>query len=154
MKTRHSIYVVICYALLMLVFFFYSLNLEYWKTKLMPLMVSGIGFILAAIQIIKEVRQRKKEATGEINNEKRAESKRPLRGYLYEGGWLVSFFVGFFLLGFASFPLFIAGYLKAHGRRWGICLLFAGAMLIVSYSIFYFFKVRLPWGLILSSFLW
>ena len=153
MKTRHSIYIVICYALLMLIFFFHAFSLEYWKTKLMPLMVSGIGFILAAIEIIKEVRQRKQDVSGETDSAERVEPQSPLQGYFYEGGWLVSLFIGFYLLGFISFPLFIVTYLKVHGRGWGTCLLFAAVMPMISYSIFYFFDVLLPLGLILSSFL-
>jgi len=150
MKAKHIMSVVVCYALLMLAFFFYSLGLEYWKTKLIPLIVSGIGFALATIQLMMEVLQRK-GAAGAIGESGRAQPP-ALRMYFYEGGWLAGFFIGFYLLGIVSFPVFIISYLKAHGRSWGACFLFAAGMFLVSFFIFKAFRVRLPLGVILSRF--
>jgi hypothetical protein len=144
---KDNIYVVIAYAGLMLFVFFYSLNLEYLKTKLMPLIVSAIGFILAVMEIIKQLREKKgKVAPASGVTQPPEAQKRLYRGYLYEIGWLLFLYGGFYVLGIIIFPIFVLVYLMGHGRKLKASLALAVLMMIASYSLFYFFKIQIPWG--------
>ncbi len=98
-----------------------SVRMEYITTKLLPILIGSIAFILAGIGLAREIRvvnrQRVTEAEGEtITKEKAGEG---LRGYLLTGAWVLGFFLAIYLLGFLiAMPLFVLTYMKTHGTRW------------------------------------
>lgn len=136
MKKKKNIYILAVCALLMLAFFFASLQLEYLDAKLIPMIVSAVGFFLAAIGVGREILRR--EAPSAITETEQAQekSKNLLRRYLYEGAWLVGFGLAIYLAGFlVAIPLFTIPYLKLHGRRWLPSVTIAVVMPIVLYVL-------------------
>jgi hypothetical protein len=138
------------FALLMLAIFFASFQMEYLDAKLIPMIVSAVGFFLAAIEIGREILR--KEAPSAITETEQAQEK-PKRlhlRYLYEGSWLAGFGLAIYLVGFlAAIPLFTISYLKLHGRRWLPSVTVAAVMTLVLYGLLtYLFGIDLYPGLI------
>ena len=151
MKMKTDVYILAAFALLMMAIFFASLQLEYLDAKLMPMLISAVGFVLAAIGVGREIWC--KEVTRVIaeTGQTQEQSKKLLRRYLYEGAWFVGFGVAIYFTGFlVAIPLFTISYLKVHGRKW-LTSVTIGAVMTSLYPLFaYVFGVDLYPGLILE----
>jgi len=116
-----------------------SLGMGHWKSKLLPLILSGLILILGAIELRGEIVEGDKSPTpmreGETSENK--ESKRILRGYLVTGAWVGGFLVAILLLGFLiAIPLFTLSYMKLHGSTWrgaiSLSIFVLGFMYVIS----------------------
>jgi len=126
-----------------------SLTMKAFSSKLLPLVIGGATFILAALQLAKELKNAKTLAEGEMT------ATGPVwRGYLIAGVWIGGFFFSIYLLGFMiAIAWFILVYMKKHGTSWLTSMIYAGATTAAVYGLFeYLMKVELYRGIVLSIF--
>lgn len=126
------------------------------QTKLMPMALGSVVFLLSAAELVRELRtteqprkRRKHEDTAEqVKKPRRA----PWKAYAEYGGWLAGFFAAIYLFGFlVSIPAFVLSYFKTHGGGWvsGIILtVVLTAFIWVAFE--YFLKINLREGLLLN----
>jgi hypothetical protein len=134
-KIRPSSYFLIAIMAIMLIIIALSLGMEYRTSKLLPLMIGGIVFVLGAIQLIKELRAGKAEMEGEERATADISAER--RRFLLTSAWVIGLFLAIWLLGFmVTIPLFILAYMKSHGIRWLAAITFAVIVTALSYGVF------------------
>jgi hypothetical protein len=139
MKIKGSSYLFIAIMIFMLVIIGFSLRMEYLESRLLPLVISSVVFVLAAIGLVRKIMvDVKAEVTvteGETTiREKPGES---WRSYLLAGAWLAGFMLTIYLLGFiVAIPLFILAYMKSHGTRWLVAITFAILTTLLIYGLF------------------
>ena len=139
MKIRAGSYFLILIIIIALVAIILSLRMEYFSSKLLPLIVSGTILVLAAIELVREQLKPTSLETSaaEGNVSTRAETENGWRGYLSPGGWVAGFVLSIFLLGFTiSIALFAFSYLKSQGTRWVTAIAFAIITTVVCYVPF------------------
>ncbi len=140
MKLRPSSYSLIAIMVIALAFIVSSLRLEYFESKLLPLLFGSAVFILAAVELSRELGTKAKpgnEVGGGNEAEAGAEAGVGARSYLIAGGWIVGFLVGISLFGFViAIALFIFSYMKTHGTRWLVAIIFAVITTAVLYGVF------------------
>jgi len=123
-----------------LAFGFISLTYPAVKTKLVPGTVSGLVFVLAGIQLWKELshkEQSEKESKADAIDEESPESEVGWRENLVAFAWLSGFLVAIYLLGFlTSILLFIFLYMKLNRRGWTSSIITAVLATTLIYLIF------------------
>jgi hypothetical protein len=129
MKVKPSAYSLMAVMVICLLFIGLSLPMEYPSSKLLPLIFGSVGFLLAAMELGKELTAKAKPAnevpTGD-EADAMAEVKVGASSYLVAGAWIVGFFLGIWLLGFViAIPLFIFSYMVTRGTRWFVAVIFA-----------------------------
>ena len=139
MRLKGDSYFFMVIMAIMLVIIGLSLRMEQFASKLLPLVISSIVFILSAIRLGRDISTRGKRratvAEGEIS--KTEETREDWHSYLVAGSWGLGFFLAVYLLGFIiSIPLFILTYMKAHGTRWFVVGIFAILMPLLIYGVF------------------
>ena len=154
MKIRSSSYFFIAIIVVLLVSIGLSLRMEYFQSKLLPLMIGSIVLVLSSIGLGRDIRaKREPEATvtgGEVGRSE--EAKGELGAYLRVGAWVAGFVLAIYLLGFImALPLFILSYMKSHGAGWFVAIVFAIITTAIVYGVFEFaLRVELYRGLIFS----
>ena len=125
MKIRSDAYSYIAVMVIMLVFIGLSLRMEYFSAKVIPLVIAGLSFGLAAIGLAREVwGKAKSELIGEMGGG--AEAAESWSQYLVIGVSGARFFLVIYLFGFfIAMPLFIFSSMKFRGTRWWVAILFA-----------------------------
>ena len=153
MKKVRSVYFDVFMLFTMAVIFMLALDLEYFDLKLLPLMVSGAGFILMAIGLMNTVWARRKAGAAQ-GDEAPGQSSGTYFRYLREGLWLVGFFAAIYLVGFPlAMLLFITAYLKTNRVTWAPSLAAGIIGTAVLFCVFnYLLEVQLYPGLILKQF--
>ena len=129
-----------------------SLTLGNLQSKLLPLIFSSVVFILAAVQLIKELRTPEEADEQQMVEEIETEPADPLWKYWRSGAWIGGFCLAVYLLGFMiSIPIFAFSYLKLHGRGWAVSITITAALPIFIYVVFgMFLAVDLYPGLLLE----
>jgi len=98
-----------------------ALSYPSMKTKLVPGPVSGIAFVLAGIQLAKELSKEKrpaKEAKGDADDDY-SEAPVAWRENIVSFAWLAGFLIAIYLTGFiVSILLFVFSYMKLHRFGW------------------------------------
>ena len=150
MRIKASSYFLIAIMLIMLVVIGLSLRMESLTSELLPLVVGVIVFVLAAIELGKELRSGAVKVESETST--RAGSKRQRRRFLLAIAWVVGFVLASWLLGFMIvIPLFIVAYMKSHGIKWLVAITAAVLMAVFTYSVFeLLLKVELYGGLLFT----
>ncbi len=149
MKLRGSSYFLILIMVIMLVAIIAALRMEYFASKLLPVLVGSLVFILATIELGRELLTR--HGSTAIVTDMGAETKAPPRKYVLTGGWIVGFFLAIYLLGFlVAIPLFVLFYSKSHGTRWLVAIILAILMTAVASAFQFFLMVDLYQGLLLT----
>jgi hypothetical protein len=139
MKMKPDIYILIVILLFSLGFGLTSLSDPSLKSKLMPLILSCIIFVLTTVQIIKEIlasRQAgiEKWPKDQIIDE---EAQSSLRQNVVIFAWLTGMALSIYLFGFMiSIPLFVFSFLKSNGYGWLMSTAHAAAAVIVAYVLF------------------
>lgn len=132
-KIKASSYVVIGIMAIALIAILLSLGMEHWKSKLLPLILSGLILILGVIEFRAGIFKGDNEA--DMNEE----SRRILRGYLITGVWVGGFLVAISLLGFLiAIPLFTFFYMKLNGSTW------LGAIVLTSFILGFMYVISEP----------
>lgn len=152
---KGSSYALIAIMITMLVIIGLSLGMEYFKSKLLPLVIASAVFILAAIRLKRELKANDEPETTVSGSEKdeRGEAVTDWRQYLLIIAWTVGFFLAVFTLGFfIAIPLFILSYMKRHGMGWFVAITFAIITTAVIYGVFeVVFNIDLYRGLIFGA---
>ena len=153
MKLKPSSYALIAIIIIALAFIISSLRLEYFESKLLPLLFGGAVLILAAVELVQELGARAKvgsQVTAGEEGDATGEAVVGARNYLIAGGWIVGFFLGILMFGFViGIFLFVFSYMKTHGTRWVVAALFAVVSTAVLYGGFdYLLGVDLYPGLV------
>ncbi len=154
MKRKDFIYSYIAVIVFSLVFMGLSLGMEYFSAKMLPLVISSVVILLAAIGLSREILARGESGTTTAsdetdNGEGAGES---WHQYALVGIWLVGLFLAVYLLGFIiAIPLFVLSYMKTHGTKWRTAITFAILTTAIVYGVFVFaLKVYLYEGLLFS----
>jgi hypothetical protein len=141
MRSKINVYLLITILIISLVFAGVSFTYASMKMKLLPLIVCGLILILSAIELIKEVSNRKK-TSGETKLtaeelEVRAEASSDIRGDMVGFAWFVGLIIAVCLIGFMiSIPLFILVYLKIYGCKWRTAIITSIVMITIIYLTF------------------
>jgi len=143
MKTKPGLYCLIVIILLMLGVLITSAGFRQIEAKLLPMVVAGVVLFLSVIELVREAKGNKGSPSQKESAAGADEASKGLLGrYLYEGAWIIGFFLGIYLVGFlAAMALFILAYLKLHGRRWLISIIMAVTVTLFSYATFYLLGV-------------
>ena len=101
----------------------YAFTYEAIETKLMPIAVCGIGILLVANELRKELTGQVKKASDEVADDVQMDEDEPapnvseLRSYVAGFAWVIGLFLSAYLIGFLiSTPLFVFVYMITHGR--------------------------------------
>jgi hypothetical protein len=138
MKIKGSLGVAIFFLLLGIFGIVQSLTFRYWESMVLPLAISSLIFILATVEVGKELRRRDDRETA-VEGKPNTESKNKIEirrlGLVF--GWAAGFSLAIYLLGFhIVVPLFAFAYLKWRRRSWLAASIFAVAMLAFTYGVF------------------
>ena len=124
---------------LMLIIIGNALTMQYFSSKMLPLIISGAIFILAAIQLSRgflargepKVTVEDKEITGG------GERKETWYGYSLVSAYVVGFFLVIYLLHFiVAIPLFTLVYMKTHDTSWRVAITSTIVITALIYVIF------------------
>ena len=141
MKIKGSSYFFMVIMVIMLVVIGLSLRMEYFESKLLPLVIGSAVFVLSAIGLWREIlagNQQETTVTGG-DTTRAEEAEESWRGYLFAGAWVVGFFLGIYLVGFIiAIPVFVLSYMKSHGTRWLVAIVFAALTTVLIYGVFEF----------------
>ena len=138
MKNIGSLGIAVFFSLLGLFGVLSSLTFGYWESIALPLVVSSFVFILAAIEVGKELRHKDdiKTAAGEKSSYS-VNSEVEIRRLGLVLSWVAGFSLVIYLLGFhIAIPLFSFAYLKWRRRSWLTAAVFAVAALALIYAVF------------------
>jgi len=138
MKMRGSSYAFLVIMIVMLFIIILSLMLEEFESRLLPLLVSVIIFILSGVGLWHESLPGKEPGTVTKSDEYTEEQHREgWRLYIVHGGWVTGFLLGIWLLGFIiAVALFVLTYMKWLGTRWRISVICAIVTPIFVYLAF------------------
>jgi hypothetical protein len=138
MKIKGSFWVAIFFLLLGIFGIVQSLTFRYWESMVLPLAISSLLFILAAVEVGKELLHRdNSKAAIEKKTGKGSQDKIEIRRFGWVFGWAAGFPLAIYLLGFhIAVPVFAFAYLKWKGRNWLTATVFAIAMLAFIYAVF------------------
>ena len=135
MKVKGSLWLTVFFLLLGLFGITQSLTFGYWESMVLPLAISSLIFILASVEMARELRRR--QTTGEGKVAKESPGNAQLKGLGVVFGWAGGFALGVYLLGFyIAAPLFAFSYLKWRRRSWLVAAAFAIAVLALIYVVF------------------
>jgi magnesium-transporting ATPase (P-type) len=138
MKIKGSLIVAVFFLLLGLFGIIQSLTFRYWESIVLPLAVSSLIFILAAVEVGKELRRQDKgeTATGK-KSDKESKDSFEIRRLGLVFGWAAGFSLAVYLTGFyIAIAVFSFAYLKWRGRSWLTATIFTIAMLAFIYGVF------------------
>ena len=126
-----------------------SVTMEYFKSKLIPLVFGSIVFILAAIGLTRELLARGKQDETTAEGEK---GRGGWRIYLVSIAWAAGCGLAISFLGFLiGLPLYIFSYMKVHGVRWFLAIISAVLCAAFCYGVEFILRIKLYPGLILSK---
>lgn len=154
MKLKGSFWVALFFLLVGLFGIIQSLGFRYWESMALPLGISSVIFILAAVEVTRELRRRdKEEAAPEGKPGSGMKGKLDMRKLGVMFSWAAGFCLAIYLLGFyIAIPIFAFSYLKWRRRSWLVAVIFAIALLAFSYAVFSIgLKVPLYEGLIFGA---
>jgi len=154
MKRKEYVVSYVVVIVLSLAFIGLSLVMEYTQSKILPLIISGIIVLLAAIGLSQEITVRHKpETTSATDIEEGGEAAgESWLQYARVGAWIVGFFLAVYLLGFIpAIFLFLLSFMKAHGTKWLIATISAVLTTAIVYGLFVtLLKVYLYEGILFS----
>ena len=139
-KLSGSSYSLILVIVVMLAFIGLSLKLEYFASKLLPLLMGSIVLLLAIIALAREIKagHSLEEATV-TTSETGVGEKNGAEVGKYSGiaAWIISFFLSIYVLGFMiTTLLFVGAYMKRHGSKWPSTVITAGIFTGIIYAVF------------------
>ena len=155
MKPKANIYLYLAIITIMLFAILWSLlAMEDLESKLLPLMIGSVVFLLTAAGLLNEIRARRKQREAATAKEKgeNVAAQEPLRHSLVNLGWVVAFLLGIYLLGYVvAIAIFVLAYMKRLGTRWHIAVIWAILAAAFIYTGFEFgLQIPLYRGLLFS----
>jgi len=151
MKLKGSFWVAAFFLALGIFGISQSLTFGYWESMVLPLGVSIVISVLAAVEVARELLKRREAAARETAE--KSQPKIESRRLFLVLGWVASFCLAVYLFGFyIATPTFAFAYLKWRKRSWLVALIFAVALLAFSYLVFVIgLKVPLYKGLVFGA---
>ncbi len=138
MKMKGSLGVAVFFLLLGIFGITQSLTFGYWESMVLPLAISSLILILAAVELGKELmrwRERKAVTARETTKDSKPKAENRRLGLIF--GWATGFCLAIYLLGFhIAIPFFAFAYLKWRGRSWLTATVFTVALLAFTYAVF------------------
>jgi hypothetical protein len=161
-----SSYLLVIIIIISLIFGGVSLTYRSLKMILLPTIVSGLIFVLAVVELTRELLANKRapgkkqpKAEGSsgvtVNEQVGLEHVGDIRGDMIGFAWLMGMITATYLVGFLmSISLFILIYLKTHGVNWLKSALMAVVAVISTYVVFVkLLQVELFHGILLELFM-
>jgi len=146
MKLKGSFWVAVFFLALGIFGVSQSLTFGYWESMVLPLGISIVISVLAAVEVARELLKRREAA-------EKSQPKIESRRLFLVLGWAAGFCLATYLFGFyIAIPTFAFAYLKWRKRSWLVALIFAVALLAFSYLVFAIgLKVPLYKGLVFGA---
>jgi hypothetical protein len=141
---KPSSYFLILILLTMALMIGISLTFRYFESALLPVLVGSLVFVLAAVELWREVSAKDQSPKG------KGEGEGVGAGFGSMLSWLFGFGAAIYLAGFLiALPLFFFLYLKWRKRSWGTAIAFAAITTLLIYLVFEMgFRTELWKGLI------
>jgi hypothetical protein len=136
MKITGKSYFLMGIMLLMLFVLGWSLFvMEFFESKLLPLIVGSIVLVLAAVQLGTELKtKREPEIVEDAGTAVLSDDARP---YLIHGAWIAGYVLAIYVLSFtAATGLFVLFYMHRLGTRWRDAIIFAIIFTALMYGLF------------------
>ena len=115
-----------------------SLTFGHWESKVLPLAMSSLIVVMAAIEAGRELYALKKQQAGggiQQREDKDTTAQMSRLGLIF--AWTSGFALGIYLLGFyIAVPLFVFSYLKWRGRSWLVASIVAIGIIAFVYGVF------------------
>ncbi len=109
----------------------------YLQAKLSVLFAAGIVFILAWVQLVREVRRKEGPPRDEETVEGGTGRQAKAAEYIVETAWMVGFALAIYFAGFlVAIPVFACFYMKSHGTKWSVAAVTAVLLDLFCYIIF------------------
>lgn len=144
---KPSVYALI--AIMVVALFFGGVSLTYSdiKLSLLPILVCGLIFVLAAIELMRDLKKGKEEDKGLKEKDKglieqtAEEAETAVRSqkrlYILTLAWMAGLILAIYIVGFlVSIPLFIGSFLKTHGCGWFKSITLAVVTTAIFYGVF------------------
>jgi len=138
-KLRGISYVFIAIMLIMAVVIISSLLMEEYESRLLPLLIGALIFILSGIGLWHESRPGNEPKTITMDDDDAViTTAAEWRAYMVNGAWIIGFLLAIWLLGFiVSVATFVPAYMKWMGTRWTVAIFSA---LIVPLFVYFAFE--------------
>lgn len=151
MKKREEVWVYIVVMAIALLVMIESINMHYFSSKILPLILSSMIFIFGGMGLTRALLV-KDESGATAQDKKEKENRETWYRYSLFGAWVVGFFIAVYLVGFmVAIPLFTLTYLKTHGTRWRTVIIFTILTPAIVYGVFTLsLKLYLYEGLLFS----
>jgi hypothetical protein len=108
-----------------------------WESVTLPLMTSSLVVILAGVQLVRDLVDRRRKEPNENTSRKESGQKEEIKRGLKICGWAAAFVLAAYLAGFyIAIPVMSMAYLKSRGRSWVTAIIFAGVFTVIIYLIF------------------
>ncbi|MDP2646077.1 MAG: tripartite tricarboxylate transporter TctB family protein [Desulfobacterales bacterium] len=148
MKIRPSAYFAIVTLILSATLVVYSLTFSYLEPKLLPVLIGSVLFLLAGMQLIRELRMPEKTQGPDVPADDAPAY--PLKQCWPSAAWLAGLCLALYLLGFmVSIPVFVLSYIQSRGRGWVPAIVVAASLTVFIYIVFVMFlQVDLHRGLL------
>jgi len=142
-----SLIVIMAIAILMV---FSVINLAFYASKILPIMISAIVLLLSLVTLIMEVRESAVSKGDAAGRQSKPEEVVELKKYVPITLSLLSYFLGIYIVGFVvATPLFLAGYMKVCGSTWRGTIITTVVFTVLFYALFiYLLQVNLYQGLL------
>jgi len=113
--------------------------MEYFESKLLPLLIGSIVLVLAAVQLGIEITTKREPEIIEGGDEGGGTEvqEEDARQYLIHGAWVGGFVLGIYVLGFtAAVFLFLLLYMRQLGTKWREAIIYAVIFTVFIYGLF------------------
>lgn len=149
MRQKPEAYFLIFILLVSLALIIRSIAFPYLESKLLPLIIGGIVFVLTAVALIMELQA--KEKPKRVREPWEGEELE-LRQYGWTGAWLGVYALAIYLLGFIiATPAFVLSYLKLNGTGWLKTIIITVVTTAFVYGVFeLILRITLYRGLLFS----
>ena len=139
---KGGIFILVVLIMTMIVCLVASAGYPLLQAKIMPLIVCGVILILSAVELVREVSQRKKALAPKRmalsdDDEEEIDRETTAAAYLKEGAWMFGFFLVIYVIGFiAGIGVFTAVYAGVRKTKWPIAVSLGVLMTLVAYVLF------------------
>ena len=114
-----------------------ALGYPYLQAKLSILFAAGLVFILAWVQLVRELRKKEGPPRDEKTVEKGPGRQAKAADYMVETAWMFAFALAIYFAGFLiAIPVFACSYMKTHGTKWSVAVVTAVLLNVFCYIIF------------------
>jgi|TARA_B100000315_G_scaffold217695_1_gene218487 hypothetical protein len=125
--------------ILMLIAVVSSMNLEFFASKLLPVLISTVILILAVIALVLEIKAGRRLGAPASGGETEVEGGTGAEAMIFLGmaAWIFGLALSIYLVGFMiSIFLFVGAYMKRHGSNWFSVIITAGIFTGVIHVVF------------------